>query len=183
MKILILNGDARPGNTPLTEYLAKFEAGLRAGKADVRRTDLAALDIRFCTGCWSCWWATPGRCAFRDGMEPIYPAFLESDLVVWAAPLVLGTVPALVKKTQDRLIPLIHPYIELVEGECHHRKRYERYPELGLVLEPGVEDGRSDLDGARRLLERFALNFRSRLAFFGVTDGNPGEAAREALAA
>ncbi|MCK7480984.1 MAG: NAD(P)H-dependent oxidoreductase [Candidatus Moduliflexus flocculans] len=118
MKILILNGDARPGDTPLAAYLEKFEAGLRAENAEITRIDLATLDIRFCTGCWSCWWASPGRCVFRDGMETIYPAFLEAGLVVWAAPLVLGTVPALVKKTQDRLIPLIHPYIELVQGSA-----------------------------------------------------------------
>lgn len=183
MKILILNGDARPGETPLAAYLAKFEAGLRAEHAEVTRFDLSPLDIRFCTGCWSCWWATPGRCVFRDGMEAIYPAFLEADLVVWASPLVLGTVPALVKKTQDRLIPLIHPYIELVHGECHHRKRYERYPELGLILEPTAEDNQTDLDGVRRLFERFALNLKSRLTLFSTTDENPGEAVRETLAA
>lgn len=183
MKILILNGDARPGTTPLAAFLAEFEAGLRAGMAEVDRRDLADREIRFCTGCWSCWWATPGRCVFRDGMESIYPSFLDADLVVWAAPLVLGTVPALVKKTQDRLISLLHPYVELVQGECHHRKRYGSYPGLGLLLEPAPEDGRADLDGTRLLFERFALNLRSRLAFFAATDGNPGEAAREALAA
>lgn len=180
MKILILNGDTRPGTSPLAAYLGSFETGFTSGVAEITRIDLAALDIRFCTGCWSCWWATPGRCAFRDGMETIYPAFLKADLVVWAAPLVLGTVPALVKKTQDRLIPLIHPYIELVHGECHHRKRYGRYPELGLILEPAAEDSQADLDGVRLLFERFALNLRSRLAFFSTTDGNPGEAVREA---
>lgn len=183
MKILILNGDSHPGNSPLAAYLEGFETGLKTRQAEVTRFDLAALDIRFCTGCWSCWWATPGRCVFRDGMEAIYPAFLEAELVVWAAPLVLGTVPALVKKTQDRLIPLIHPYIQLVDGECHHRKRYGRYPDLGLILEPKPEDGRADLDVVRRLFERFALNMRCRLAFFSTTDGNPGEAVREALAA
>jgi len=30
----------------------------------------------------------------------------------------------------DRTIPHYHPYIEIVDGECHHKARYERYPEL-----------------------------------------------------
>ncbi|HSV57023.1 MAG TPA: hypothetical protein VLH39_07965, partial [Magnetospirillaceae bacterium] len=75
------------------------------------------------------------------------------------------------------------PYIELVRGECHHRKRYEKYPELGLILEPKAEDGQADLDGVHRLFERFALNLRSPLAFFSTTGGNTEEAIREALAA
>jgi len=183
MKILILNGDNGPGNSPLAAYLEHFETGLRAGGAEYSRIDLAELEVSYCTGCWSCWWATPGRCVFKDGMEAIYPAFLQADLVVWASPLVLGTVPALVKKTQDRLIPLVHPYIELVDGECHHRRRYPGYPDFGLILAPEAMDGPEDLAGVRRLFERFALNLRSRLALFATIGGVPEEAAREALAA
>lgn len=183
MKILILNGDKSPGNSPLAAYLEQFEAGLIAGGAECARVDLAGLEVRYCTGCWSCWWATPGRCVFKDGMEAIYPAFMGADLVVWASPLVLGTVPALVKKIQDRLIPLVHPYIELVDGECHHHRRYERYPDFGLILAPEAADGPEDRDGVRRLFERFALNLRSRLALFATIDGVPQEAADEALTA
>jgi multimeric flavodoxin WrbA len=183
MKILILNGDTRPGNTALAAYLAKFEAGLKAEAAEVSRMDLAALDIRFCTGCWSCWWATPGRCVFRDGMENIYPAVLESDLLVWASPLVLGTVPTLVKKTQDRFIPLLHPYFELVQGEVHHRLRYDRYPSLGLIVEARSEDSGEDLSVVRRLFERFGVNMHVPLKLFASTDSMPEEAAREALTA
>ena len=183
MKILILNGDARPGQSSLTAYLAEFEAALRTGGAESTRVDLAKLEVRYCTGCWSCWWATPGLCVFRDGMETVYPAFLESDIVVWATPLVLGTVSALTKKVQDRIIPLAHPYIELVRGECHHRKRYDKYPELGLIVDPTAEDEQVDLDCTRALFDRFSLNLRTRLAFFSSTRGNPEEAAREALTA
>jgi hypothetical protein len=183
MKILILNGDARPGETPLAVYLAKFKAALEAGGASVKRLDLSELDIKFCTGCFTCWWATPGLCAFRDGMETIYPAVLESDLLIWASPLVLGTVPTLVKKTQDRLIPLLHPYFELVQGEVHHRKRYDRYPDLGLIVEPRAEDDPEDLAGVRFLFERFGVNLHSSFKVFASTEDVPEEAAREALTA
>jgi len=183
MKILILNGDARPGNTPLAAYLAKFEAALEAGGAEVKRLRLSELDIKFCTGCFTCWWATPGLCAFRDGMEKIYPAVLESDLLIWASPLVLGTVPTLVKKTQDRLIPLLHPYFELVQGEVHHRLRYDRYPDLALIVEPRAEDGQEELSGVRLLFERFGVNLHVPLKVFASADSIPEEAAHEALTA
>lgn len=183
MKILILNGDARPGTKPLASYLANFEAGLVAGGAKVSRIDLEELDIHFCTGCFTCWWATPGLCAFRDGMEKVYPAVLDADLLIWASPLVLGTVPTLVKKTQDRLIPLLHPYFELVQSEVHHRRRYERYPNLGLIVEPQAEDEPEDLAAVRLLFERFCVNLHVSLKVFASTDSIPEEAAREALTA
>ena len=182
MRILILNGDTRPKETTLARYLADFETRLSDHGALVRRIDLADLDLKFCTGCWSCWLATPGRCVFRDGMEGVYPEFLASDLVVWASPLVLGTVPALVKKTQDRLIPLVHPYIQLVHGECHHRKRYDRYPDLGLIVAPESADMPEDLRNVRHLFERFALNLRADLRLFATVDSSPEESVDAALA-
>ncbi len=182
MKILVLNGEARPGESKLARWLEDFESGLRDRGASVARVNLAERDIRFCTGCWSCWWSTPGVCVHRDDMESIYPEFLAADLVVFAAPLVLGTVSALVKKTQDRLIPLLHPYIVLDRGECHHRKRYEQYPNLGLVVEPSREDGPEDLDTVKRLFQRFAINAKAELRLFASTQGSSREAVHAALA-
>src|ERR1035437_3288965 len=101
---------------------------------EVTRIDLRDLDIKFCTGCWSCWWATPGKCVFRDHMLQIYPEMVAAELIIWASPLILGHVSALTKTAQDRFIPLAHPYIEVVDGECHHRKRYEHNANVGLFV-------------------------------------------------
>jgi multimeric flavodoxin WrbA len=116
-------------------------------------------------------------------MAGLYPKVVAADLVVWAVPLVLGAQNALTKKAQDRMIPLLHPYIELVSGESHHRRRYARYPDLALVVEPGLEDGERDVATVRRLFERFALNCRSRLSFFATTSMDPKEAADETRSA
>jgi hypothetical protein len=123
----------------------------------------AIWNFRFCTGCWSCWWATPGLCAHKDDMAGLYPKMVEADLVVWASPLILGTVSALLKKAQDRFIPLAHPYIKVVEGECHHRHRYQKNADIGLIVGPTADDDEEDLRIAREFFRRFSLN--SRTAF------------------
>jgi multimeric flavodoxin WrbA len=116
-------------------------------------------------------------------MTEIYPEMVRADLVIWASPLVLGNVSALTKKAQDRFIPLLHPYIRLVDGECHHRKRYERNADIGLIIEPAAHDNEDDCDFVRRAFERYSRNARSRLRLF-ATSGKPiGEVVDEAITA
>ena len=44
------------------------------------------------------------------------------------------------------MIPLLHPYIELVKGECHHKKRYSKYPKLALILDRDHDPETDDED-------------------------------------
>ena len=163
MRILLLNGNPDPGNTAWERSLdAWARTQVREGNA-VSRKDLRDLRIRFCTGCWSCWYTTPGLCAIRDDMASLYPEMLGSDLTVWASPLVLGNVSALVKKTQDRFIPLLHPFFELDRGEMHHRRRYPKDIDMGLIVGKGPTDTNEDLEIVRTLHERLARNGRGRL--------------------
>jgi hypothetical protein len=194
MRTLIINGSSEPSGLDgwvarygarLAEHLDAEQGGpLEAAELDdVEIIDLAGLGIKACTGCWSCWWATPGLCVLKDGMSVLYPKVIAADLVVWVVPLALGAQNALTKKAQERLIPLMHPYIEMVSGESHHRRRYESYPDMALVVQPGPDDCEEDLVIAKRLFERFALNFRSRLSYFATTARDPKEAADETLSA
>jgi len=180
MRICVLDGSAAPHAGGLEVWVSAFCETLEDKGGEVERITLRDLGIKPCTGCWSCWWATPGRCIRRDGMETAYRALLRSDLTVWAVPLVLGAAPALVKHAQDRMIPLIHPYIRLADGECHHRGRYAHYPELGLVMEPGNGDEAGDIELAGMLWKRFALNMKSSLRFALTTAREAREVAHEA---
>lgn len=78
-----------------------------------------------------------------------------------------------IKKACDRLIPLVHPYIDIFEKECHHISRYDKYPKLGLML---LEEQGSDVQGdvgiITGILKRTALNLRSQLAFSTVSEGS-----------
>jgi multimeric flavodoxin WrbA len=97
---------------------------------------------------------------------------IRSDFVLFASPVIMGYLSAMMKKFMDKLIPLIHPYITVVEGEAHHHARYdqENYPVGGLLLEktPGTDD--EDIDIIRSIHERTALNMKSRNAFTLLTE-------------
>ena len=160
-KIVILNGIA-------DDRFADYEAGLaeaieaRAGELSVRTFRLRDMDIRYCTGCWTCWVKTPGLCSHKDDMPEIYREVMAADLFLFLSPLSLGFINALTKKTCDRLIPLVHPYLELVDGEMHHKKRYEKYPEMGFMLvEPEKSD--EDYENIHEVFCRLAINLRTTL--------------------
>jgi multimeric flavodoxin WrbA len=181
MRCLVLNGNPAPSD--FDDYLAGLVAGVAGRGHEARRVDLRDLDVKYCNGCWSCWWATPGRCARKDDMAALLPEMAAADLMVWASPLILGAVSALLKKVQDRFIPLAHPYIQIVDGECHHRHRYAHNADLGLVVAPTTEDGEEDLALARRFFERFSKNTRTRLRVFATPATPLAEVVDAALAA
>ena len=132
--------------------------------------DIKKMNVRSCTGCWSCWVKTPGKCILSDDMDSILSSVINSDLLLYLAEPVLGYVNYRLKMVMDRSIPLVHPYIELVNGECHHKKRYEKYPYIGLILENSEDLEAEDIEIIGHLFRRFALNFKSELSVFKTTE-------------
>jgi len=181
MRCLVLNGNPKPSS--FDDYLARFTQVLEQQGHAAERIDLRDRNLRYCVGCWTCWWKTPGLCGLKDDMGDIYPKMVKADLVLWASPLVVGTISALLKKVQDRFIPIAHPYIELVDGECHHRHRYPHNADIAVIVGPTAEDTGRDVAITRELFERFSRNTRTRLRLFATTATVVEEAAREALAA
>jgi multimeric flavodoxin WrbA len=163
MNIVLLDANPDGQDAICQPYLDGFEQRLHAAGHQVQRFTLREMDIKYCTGCWTCWWKTPGRCVFTDDMESIYPAVVAADRLVMFSPVSVGFVSSLLKKVKDRMIPLLHPYIEAVQGECHHRKRYDKYPDLALIVKEEADTDSEDLHIIADIFERFALNFRSRL--------------------
>ncbi len=83
--------------------------------------------INKCIGCWNCWVKTPGRCVMRGHMADSYFNYVNSATVILLMDTAQGFVNHRAKAFIDRTIPHYHPYIEIVDGECHHVARYERY--------------------------------------------------------
>src|ERR1700683_4238753 len=109
MRIAILNGEPDPA-TPFHSYLCELTAHLRALGHKVDKLDLVALDLKGCTGCFNCWVRTPGECSKRHDSAIVCRAVLNADLVLLAAPIVMGFTTALLKRAADQMIQLIHPY-------------------------------------------------------------------------
>jgi len=90
---------------------------------------------------------TPGECLYQDNAAAVCRTVTGSDLadlVPAVSPLIMGFLSALLKKTLDRLIPLLFPYLTLAGGGCRHVSCYRRYPRWGLLLRllalPGLTD-------------------------------------------
>ncbi len=129
---------------------------------------LQKMNLHYCTGCWSCWWKTPGRCSLKDDGEQIFRSVIHSDFLIFASPLIAGFISSSLKKITDRLIVLLHPYIQLVNGESHHRKRYASYPQFGLVIEKEPDTDQEDLTILNDIYDRFALNFHTRRKYLKI---------------
>lgn len=87
-------------------------------------------DIRKCIGCWDCWLKTPGICVMKDPMSEHYRDYVNSEKVILLFDTAQGFLNHQAKAFLDRTIPHYHPYIELVDGECHHKARYDTYPDM-----------------------------------------------------
>src|SRR6056297_1457186 len=111
--------------------------------------DLNSRDVENCTGCWTCWWKTPGRCVFHD-LDDFYHNYINADRAVFFARLVRGFVSGNLKTLFDRMIPLFLPYTEYTTGESMHVPRYERYPDIEFYYE-----GEFTFPSGRRIFEDY----------------------------
>jgi multimeric flavodoxin WrbA len=169
MKITILNGDMRQGKSGFSAYIEKLAEEFRLNHT-VQIFTLDKMNLHYCTGCWSCWWKTPGRCAINDDAEEIFKSVINADFFIFASPLIAGFTSSALKKITDRLIVLLHPYIELKNGECHHRKRYNTYPDFGLILEKEADTDHEDMKIVNDIYDRIALNFHCKKQYMKCID-------------
>ena len=179
MKILILDGNPDPNDTPFEEYLADLANEIQALDNEVKRIKLRDLNIRYCTGCWGCWVKTPGECKVADGSRHMCREYINSDLVLFASPITMGFTSALLKKAHEKLLPLLLPYLELVQNECHHVSRYQKYPLMGLLLEKSKGTDEEDVKIITDIYKRDAINFKTSFCFTKLTDDPVEEVANE----
>ncbi|UCF10591.1 MAG: flavodoxin family protein [Candidatus Bipolaricaulota bacterium] len=177
MHITILNGNPSAERDAFDSYLGAVRDLAERRGHDVTPLVLRDLAIEPCVGCFGCWVKRPGECVFSDASADVCRAVIASDLTVFASPLIMGFVSAVTKKAMDKLIPLVHPYFAVIRNETHHRKRYERYPALGLILDKGRDGAAEDFAITQRLFERYSINFHGPLLFTRSTEADPKEVA------
>ena len=170
-KITILNGIPDSRFQEFEKKLADM-AERNSPALQIESFTLREMDIQYCCGCWSCWLKTPGLCPQKDEMPQVLKSVIQSDLTVFVSPVVMGFTSALLKKANDKMIPLIHPYIGIFGGECHHKKRYDKYPKLGLALLNTDCSPTFDSKIITDMYRRMAINFKTELAFSCLSDGN-----------
>ena len=176
MKAVIIDS-CNEADSVLSDYISTFKSCLNESGVQFIHHQLEKKDISFCKGCFGCWVKNPGKCVMTDDMEDILKDTICSDMMIMIAPLKMGFINHLMKKVQDRLIPLLHPYLELINNECHHSKRYENYPLISLIVVPEEDTDEKDMEIVGEIHQRFALNFMSELVFFATTEAKAEECA------
>jgi multimeric flavodoxin WrbA len=99
MKVLAIVGSPRQGGN--TETLTRQvltaieEAGL-----ETELVRLAGLDIAPCDGCLAC--RGTEACSIKDDLQPIYLRMRESQGIILASPVYMGSATALIKAVMER---------------------------------------------------------------------------------
>lgn len=165
MKITILNGNPDDNNAGFDQYLLSLSDQLKNQKHNVQILDLRNMIIGYCMGCFDCWVKTPGLCIVKDDSHRVCEESINSDLVIFASPLIMGFTSALLKKANDKLIPLILYHVELVGNEYHHWARYDKYPFTGLLISKEKDTDDEDVQITSEIYRRDAINFKTSLRF------------------
>ncbi len=121
---------------------------------------LDEIDAKDCTGCWTCWWKTPGRCIYKD-LDEFYHHYITADKAIFIAKIKKGFVSGALKTLFDRMIPLYLPYVVYATGESMHVPRYEKYPDIEFYY-----DGEFDHEHDRQIffdyIHRVFYQFHSK---------------------
>jgi len=179
MKVAILNGNPDANNDVFDSYLKKLSDALMSDNHVVTIFNLREMDVRYCTGCFGCWVETPGECVENDDSRHISREYINSDFVLFASPVIMGFTSALLRKAQERLLPLLLPYFGFVQNEVQHLSRYEKYPLVGLLLEKGKDTDEEDIKVISDIYQRTAFNSRTSFCFTKLTSDPVEEVANE----
>ena len=85
MKITILNGSPRKENT--AAMAEAFRQGAEAAGHEVEVLQVGKMKINGCLACEYCHGKGAGKCIQKDDLEKLMPAYLESDMIVYASPI------------------------------------------------------------------------------------------------
>lgn len=133
-KILAINGSPRGRKSNTDKILQPFLAGAKEAGAVAETIYAVDLDVHDCTGCFSCWKKTPGKCIFNDDMPALLEKIRKADIIVWATPLYYYGMTARLQRVMERTLPLATPYI-IKQGEhFSHPSRYQDNPKKTVLI-------------------------------------------------
>ncbi len=162
MNVLAINGSPR-GQFGNNEVILKpfLEGCIEAGGI-VETIYLKDKDIKHCSGCFTCWTQTPGKCIHNDDMEELLNKISQADIIVYATPLYYYTVTGLMKDFMDRMLPLVSKEIVKNDETYIHTKRFKKeVPTKTVLISNCGFPGEYNFSG---LLETFKVMTKGNLA-------------------
>ena len=120
MHILAIHGSPsmKRGKTYLV--LERLLKGAQKAGAKTEVVFLQEKTIGGCTGCFTCWIKTPGKCYQKDDMAKLLEKIKRTNLMILATPVYVDGMTGLCKNFIDRLIPLLDPHFEIRGGHSRH---------------------------------------------------------------
>lgn len=116
----------------------------------------AAPSIKQCVGCFGCWIKTPGKCVINDRYAILSPHISKSSEIIFISPIIYGGFSVNIKRILERSIGYILPYERSVNGEMHHKLRYDNPYKLNVFFYGPCDNEERDI--AKRLVAANALN-------------------------
>jgi multimeric flavodoxin WrbA len=155
--------------------LAALMANLQLQGWEVDHILLRTKKIGNCAGDFFCWIRNPGMCNTDDDNRKIAASIANSDLMVYLTPITFGGYSSILKKAVDHQIQNISPFFTQVNGETHHQKRYQKYPDFLAVGWSQEKDEKAETV-FRHLARRNSFNYYAKSMVTGVvlasqTDG------------
>jgi len=100
-KILGISGSPRKGANTAILVKKALEAASAVPGVKTEFYELAGKKIHHCTGCNKC--IDKGACVFKDDFQDFVRRWMESDGIIWGAPVYLTGLPSLMNAAMERL--------------------------------------------------------------------------------
>ncbi|WP_027626505.1 NAD(P)H-dependent oxidoreductase [Clostridium lundense] len=158
MKIIVLDGFRN--NDQCADRIYKRIENAFLNDNELIRYKLCEKNIKPCTGCFGCWIRKPGKCLIEDDSQDIVKSMINSDIIIYYTAVIFGGYSYHLKKLLDKSICIISPMFTKINGEMHHRKRYDKYPGIigmGVMESDQKEQG----ENFKELIYRNSLNMHS----------------------
>ncbi len=107
MKIAVLNGSPREGNT--AAMIAAFKEGAEAAGHEVEVLHVGRMKIAGCLACEYCHGKGQGTCVQKDDMEKVMPAYKEADMIVYGSPIYYFNLTAQLCAAMQRVYAIGKP--------------------------------------------------------------------------
>jgi multimeric flavodoxin WrbA len=139
LQILAISASPRPKSFT-DKMLSLFLEGM-GENIELHKYFPHRMNIKPCTGCFTCWLKTPGVCAQKDDMAEILPWLDTAEIIILASPLYVYGFTAQMKTVLDRFIPIMECYISANEkGHSYHKRHHPKFQKTVLISSCGFPE-------------------------------------------
>ena len=107
MKIAVLNGSPRTGNT--AAMIQAFVEGAKEANHEVEVLHVGKMKIGGCLACEYCHGKGEGQCVQKDDMAQVMPAYKDADMIVYASPIYYSGLTAQICAAMQRIYAIGKP--------------------------------------------------------------------------